>query len=437
MGVFTRSVGMSAALAGAMATSPALASGAGHVPEAVARHVLVLHDSFESVRGGAATIRSRAAMVQGPGWLELRPELGEPREGSPSGGPGTAVGAKKLPGDVDPSEDAAGGAAFYESSDVVREVGTGAGRLFTQALVSWNVEVPAGCAVRMDVMVRDAGDGSWSRTLFVGSWSGGGEEGSAVAETLGPSERVQKTGDGVVVDVDYVRSTRPLDALRYRFTAVRGGPVRSGGATPGDAPIRVHRVAVCMSDARSQSEAGDGDFKPARIGRLGVPFRSQKTGNESLTGRLCSPASVSMVLAHRGVDVPLERFATGVQDPNFGIFGNWPRNVQAAFALGVPGYLTRMNSWADLARATDAGQPVIISIAAEPGELRDAPYETTAGHLIVVEGFDERGDVLVNDPAVADAAQGQRTYKREDLTNVWLRRVDGTAYVLLPRAGEK
>ena len=409
---------------------------AGTVP----RHVLVMHDTSESVRGGAMTIRSRATMAHGAAWLELRPEAAVTSDARGAGGVTGVAVANKLPGDIDPSDGAAG-VAFYESFDVAREAGSGAGRLFTQALLSWNVDVPADCAVRMDVTVRDADSGAWSRTLFVGSWSGasgGGAGGAAVSEALAPSDRVQKTGDGVAVDVDYVRSERPLDGLRYRFTAVRAGAAGSArGAGAEDVPVRVHRVAVCLSDTREKSDAGDGDFKPARIGRLGVPFRSQKTTNEAMTGRLCSPASVSMVLAHRGVDVPLERLAATVQDPNFGIFGNWPRNVQTAFTLGVPGYLTRMNSWAELGAATDAGQPVIISIVAEPGDLRGAPYETTAGHLIVVEGFDERGDVLVNDPAAADATAGQRTYTRDDLTNAWLRRVDGTAYILLPRVSAK
>ncbi len=364
-----------------------------------ARHTLVVHDSLAAVAGGAGTLRGRAAMLEGPAWLELRP-----------------AGAAAEEGD----------AAFYESAEVRPGPRDGAAGVFTEALISWNVAVPEACAVRIDVLARDAATAEWSVPLFIGSWVGPG----GGREALPEGERRQKTDTGIVIDVDYLRSARPLDALRYRLTAVRS----VAGERPGEA-VRVRRVAVCFSDTRGPNEAGDGDFAPARRGRLGVPFRSQKTDDESLAGRLCSPTSVSMVLAHRGVDVPVQTVAARALDPNFGIYGNWPRNVQTAYALGVPGYLTRLNSWAELARLTDAGHPVVISIAVEAGELRGAPYESTAGHLIVVEGFDDDGNVLVNDPAVADAAQGQRAYRREDLTNVWLRRVDGTAYVLLGREG--
>jgi hypothetical protein len=75
------------------------------------------------------------------------------------------------------------------------------------------------------------------------------------------------------------------------------------------------------------------------------------------------------------------------------------------------------------------GQPLIISIAAKPGQLRGAPYESTAGHLLVLCGLDEHGKVLVNDPAAISRQAGQLAYFREDLETVWLAR-GGTAYVL-------
>ena len=60
-----------------------------------------------------------------------------------------------------------------------------------------------------------------------------------------------------------------------------------------------------------------------------------------------------------------------------------------------------------------AGRPVIVSIRAREGELAGAPYESTGGHLIVITGFDERGDVHVNDPATADPARGIVTYSNQ------------------------
>ena len=65
-------------------------------------------------------------------------------------------------------------------------------------------------------------------------------------------------------------------------------------------------------------------------------------------------------------------------------------------------------------------------------QLTGAPYTTTSGHLLVLRGFDEQNDCLVNDPAAIDAEHGQLTYKRSELETCWLAR-GGTAYVLLPR----
>jgi hypothetical protein len=141
-----------------------------------------------------------------------------------------------------------------------------------------------------------------------------------------------------------------------------------------------------------------------------------------------------MVLAHRGVDASVQTVASLARDPDFQIYGNWPRSIQAAYALGVPGHLTRFGSWADVERVLAAGQPIIASIIVDrPGDLRGAPYDTTAGHLIVLTGLTESGDVFVNDPAVADARAGQLVYRRADLSRVWLANTQGTAYILLPR----
>src|SRR5690606_4352937 len=153
-------------------------------------------------------------------------------------------------------------------------------------------------------------------------------------------------------------------------------------------------------------------------------------------GRLCSRTSVAMVLAYYGVELPTERVAEACWDPPHEIYGNWPRNVQAAFSLGVPGYLTRKPDWAAVERMVGAGIPLIISIRfSEPGALRGAPYKTTDGHLLVLCGFDAEGHVQVNDPAAPTAERGMIAYTRTDLERVWFGATGGLAYVLLPPAG--
>ncbi len=137
-----------------------------------------------------------------------------------------------------------------------------------------------------------------------------------------------------------------------------------------------------------------------------------------------------MVMAYRGVDVAPEAMAQLAFDETHDIYGNWPRNIQAAYSKGVPGYLTRFTRWSDVASVLRQGTPIIASIKVRPAELPGAPYTSTAGHLIVIRGIDADGMILVNDPAAWSADRGVTRYRPESLERVWFGRGKGTAYVL-------
>lgn len=342
------------------------------------RHQTILHDQPSAVKHGGTLVRG-------------------------------LINAPPFVAQLDPAAAPDGGAEFV--SPVID-----APFPFNEALVSWNLDLPPAAGVRIDMRVADSA-GVWSPWLYLGRW------GDAVV----PGERPQKF-DGGKVDVDYFVSPAPakFSAFQYRIQAIR---TAAGG------PVGIRRVAVTFSDTGpgAKPEPTAHSTRKPSPGRLGVPFRSQKTDDDKLDGRLCSPTSVSMVMAHRGVDRPVKDVAAAAYDADFNIYGNWPRNVQAAYAMGVPGYLTRFSNWAEVEAMLARGQPLIVSIFVEKGQLRNAPYDKTSGHLIVIEGVNEHGDLLVNDPAVATAEKGQLVYYREDLSNVWLKTVEGTAYVLLTK----
>jgi hypothetical protein len=127
--------------------------------------------------------------------------------------------------------------------------------------------------------------------------------------------------------------------------------------------------------------------------------------------------------------VSVETVADAAYDATYDIYGNWPRNVQAAWEQGVPGRLVRIGTLKDAWKLLAAGIPIVASIKARPGELAGAPYSETDGHLIVLRGYDEDGNFLVNDPAASDAARGQVCYARRDIATVWLTNGRGTAYI--------
>jgi hypothetical protein len=162
----------------------------------------------------------------------------------------------------------------------------------------------------------------------------------------------------------------------------------------------------------------------------------------------CSPTSVAMVLKYwqRGpsatdlewvdppVDAEVDFAARNVFDYAYQGAGNWPFNTAYAARYGLSGFITRLRSFTEAEELVAAGIPLIISVAFKKSELDGAGYGTN-GHLMVVVGFDERGDVVVNDPAshlIPDNDQVRVTYRRDQLENAWLPKSGGTTYLIHP-----
>ncbi len=311
----------------------------------------------------------------------------------------------------EPDPDAGGAAAEYESQVIETD------RLFSEVVLSWNVEVPPHAGFSVEARMGRTADDSWTPYLYFGDWG----------RVLPKGERTIECPEGAI-DVDYFVSSQRFDRVQYRLRAVAEAP----------ATVRIDRVDVCLSDTTARitsvpRSASLGQADAARWQRrLPVPFRSQRTERKELAGRICSPTSVTMMLDFHGVDRPTGEVAARIFDTHYDIYGNWPRAVQAAYSYGVPGYLTRFSSWEDVERAIAADQPLIISIQAAKGELAGAPYKATEGHLLVLTGFDAEGNVEVNDPASPQPEKGQVAYARRDLETVWMKTKGGTAYVLLP-----
>lgn len=318
---------------------------------------------------------------------------------------------------------------------------------FSEALASWNVRwwdgpvaPPPGASARSGgfmVELRVAGNVEGSAVSEWSPWLVVGVGGELESTQKPPPDRTAFTfadgSPGGKIDVDYfvadAASSRRLTTIQYRVTLA--GP-SEGGFDPAG---RIERIGVTLT--RRDGDRVTPRARPAsdasRVVRLDVPFRSQKTPNPALAGRLCSPSSTAMVLAYAGAPVSdTANVADRARDPAFDLFGNWPRNVQAAFEFGVPGYVARFDDWNVVERTLAHGRPLVVSIRAGPGELPEAPYRTTvSGHLIVLTGVDARGDFYVSDPAAATPQRGQRVYARANLARVWMGHRKGTAYVLL------
>ncbi len=114
--------------------------------------------------------------------------------------------------------------------------------------------------------------------------------------------------------------------------------------------------------------------------------------------------------------------------------GNWAFNTAYAASLGLDSYVTRFDSLAGVERWIAAGVPVAISIEFGPGELAGAAVPSTDGHIIVIRGFDQKGNPIANDPA-SRADQGEKVrivYDRAQLERAWQGRPEGTVYIVFP-----
>lgn len=294
---------------------------------------------------------------------------------------------------------------------------------FNQLTCSWNIDVPAGTGFRVALRVGRRFDGFWSPWLVVG------EGGTARS----PAKSVTSFDAGQI-DVDYFRSAERYDRAAYRVFAV--GEADAARAKS----VRIRGMALCASDSTGLPDSWTPAATPppsapssAWMRRLPVPFRSQKTERPDLAGRICSPTSLAMVLEYYGIHRTTQEVADACYDPVHQIYGNWPRNIQAAYELGVHSFLTQFTSWSEVEQHIAASRPIIASIRFERDEaIPNAPYARTDGHLIVLCGFDGAGGVYVNDPAVPEASRGMLTYQRRDLERVWFTNTGGIAYVLFP-----
>lgn len=296
---------------------------------------------------------------------------------------------------------------------------------FNELLPSWNVKLRGDAVVTFELSTRPRGGEAWTPFLHVGDWRDPDLE---PAGWLDLPRRLEAPGSKILTD--FLRTERRQDQFKMRVRLL---------ARPGSEDVRleIHRLAFCVSDRTGLPLAFEVPT-PERAPRLEevpwkrrlpVPFRSQKVERAEIAGRICSPTSVSMVMEFLGVDRPTGQVAREVYDHDHDIYGNWPRAIQTAFHHGVPGYLARFADWGAVRDSIAAGKPLIISIAVKEGQLEGAPYRTTAGHLLVLTGFDEKGDVHVNDPASSTVERGVTVYRRADLEQVWMAR-GGTAYVL-------
>ncbi|MBV8489032.1 MAG: C39 family peptidase [Candidatus Eremiobacteraeota bacterium] len=210
--------------------------------------------------------------------------------------------------------------------------------------------------------------------------------------------------EGVHVEVDVIRAEQPFDGIEVRARGVDLELVAFSSPPPAR-PSQAHAAGEVLLD---------------------VPPRSQYVvANER---GWCSPASLSMLLAYRGIENSIEETARSVFDRAYNGTGNWAFNVAFAGSLGLRAFVAHVQNLDRARRLIEADIPLAISYSWRADELPGAPLEHSDGHLAVLRGFTADGDCAMNDPAHPAV---RTVYPREALERIWLRN-DGIAYVLAP-----
>ncbi|HYI01056.1 MAG TPA: peptidase C39 family protein [Hyalangium sp.] len=294
---------------------------------------------------------------------------------------------------------------------------------FRQAIASWEASTPTGTWV--ETFIRVQVSGTWTKWYSLGVWASDGSTVQRHSATSQSDNVAYVATDTLVVTAKKASATAWQVKVRL-FSA-------NGVATPS---LRASAVTVSLAPDRPSS------FPPGSSARwntvLGVPQCSQMVYPDG--GEVwCSPTSTAMVLRYwagestTSCEPHVRASVSGVYDWYYGGHGNWPFNTAYASAQGFQAHVARFTSFSQLEPWISAGVPAILSVAWRNGELTGAPIASTAGHLIVLVGFDAAGNPVVNDPAGPSNTTVRRTYYRSQLEPLWQSASAGTAYLIYPQ----
>lgn len=210
--------------------------------------------------------------------------------------------------------------------------------------------------------------------------------------------------EGVRVEVDVIRADQPFDGIDVRAQGVAFDGLAFSSPLRAQPSLPYARAAMILD----------------------VPARSQYVAADERGW--CSPASLAMINAYHGIDVPVEQTARAVFDRAYNGTGNWSFNVAYSGSLGLHAVVAHLRNLDHAQRLIERNVPLALSYSWRDGELPDAPLPHSDGHLVVLCGFASNGDCAVNDPA----APGVRVvYRRDAIERLWQRN-EGVAYVVAP-----
>jgi hypothetical protein len=315
----------------------------------------------------------------------------------------------------------------------------------TELVSSWTASTPSGTWVQVE-MHGTTTSGTTTKWYVMGLWTS-----QMPSETSGDIHRTslggQSDADGTIAIDTFLAAKRvALTSYQLRVTLYR-----KQGTTAAPTVRSVGAVASALPDDTSVAA---GPLGGAEGLTLDVPQYSQEvhTGEypefDNGGEAWCSPTSTEMVVEYWGnkpgaselsgipyADPSVDYAAMHTFDWHYSGAGNWPFNIAYAGSLGLEGKVVQLRSLTEAEQFVREGIPLVVSVSFKKNELDNAGYGTN-GHLMVIRGFTQTGDVIVNDPASrlpSDAAV-KNVFDRQQFANIWLptSRSGGIAYLIYP-----
>ena len=219
-------------------------------------------------------------------------------------------------------------------------------------------------------------------------------------------------------NIDELLIKKGATAFKYKITIL------------GKAKIDLISVSLCKKGAKYDKTLAQETLDLKHFELDLKPLSQKEYEDKKLRNIICSATSLAMVLDYYGKLTSLKNVCSGVKDQQTGIFGNWPLNVAYASQCGLKGAVLHCASLAQAEGEILQARPLIVSIAFKNSALKNSPQKQTDGHLVVIAGFDEKGNPIVYDPAAPKAKSVRRIYDRKQFAVAWLKNKKGLAYAL-------
>jgi peptidase C39-like protein len=271
---------------------------------------------------------------------------------------------------------------------------------FNEIVVSWNAELQEDSFLIVEA--RAAYPEQMTKFYTLGLWS----PNPARHPRQSVAGQSDEAGD---VSTDTLVLRRPASRFQLRLTFGPGNSVK---------PL-FKFIGVCFADSTVSPQP----LSPNRHawGRvIPVPERSQMLypgGNA-----LCSPTTVSMLMSYWAqrrkrpeLDRPVPQIADAVYDSQWQGVGNWPFNMAYAGSFpGIRAYVARLSDVSELEDWIARKIPVGLSL--DYDRLR-AKGPGPNGHLVVLVGFTQQGDPIINDPGTSEHVR--KIFPRKNLVEAW------------------